>query len=130
MLVGFKLDDTMANQYTTSEEYNLTNVFIKDNFLKMNDAQIAEVLGMAKRSVWARRKRLGLKRKRLSSDLTKNQTAKIMELFTMGNTLVDIALSINKSIAVVSRTLEANYFFKQRSYDTVTMVMDSKINYD
>lgn len=104
------------------------NKFILDNYQNMNDEEIGKYLGLSPKTIYHRRFRMKIHFKK---SIKQNSTiAEILELFTSGITIAEVARKIRKRPSVVSNIINKHYFPKQRGYNTVTLVLESKINYE
>jgi len=55
--------------------------------------------------------------------------ALVIEWFANGKSMKQISGSLKLSIPGVSKIIGNDFFYKKRSYDTITLVLDSKLNY-
>lgn len=101
--------------------------YIKDNWRNTDDQTMGKHLGISAQIVQKLRNSVGLKRQTMyASD--PNTTALICELFANGSTIVQISRIVAIKEATVSRMIENYWLYKTRSFDTVTLVLESKIN--
>lgn len=103
--------------------------FIVSNWKKMTDYQIGKSLDLSAGSVAALRLSIGIMR-RETVDVKPNVKAYIIECFfnDIPSRVIckNTGLPRDKVIQIIGDTC----FFTKRSYSTITMVMDSKVNYD
>lgn len=101
--------------------------FIKDNWTKMSDKKLAEVVKIPVSSVQRCRTRMGLKRH--SYKVKDNATiAYICELYIMGNKIMDICGIVGKANDTVSAILKNNLFGTPHTEETEVRTFQSKIN--
>lgn len=104
---------------------------IRENYLTKNDREIGDMFGLSPRTIRGHRFSLRLNSRFLrEEEKDRNIIANIIELFVAEIPMQNIARLYQKSNSTISQLITKHYFSKQRSYDTITMVMDSKINYD
>lgn len=104
------------------------NKFILDNYQSMTDQEIGKIVGLSPKTIYNRRFKMKIHFKK---SINQNSTiAEILELFTTGITVADVARKIRKRPSVVSNIINKHYFPKKRGYNTVTLVLESKINYE
>ena len=111
-----------------TDESQAIDDYIRSNYLNVKDEVIGMAIGLTSAGVNSRRRRMGLSKPQPLAD--KSRIAVSLEMFCNGATVVSIARRFNTSHRAISLILNKNFFYKQRSYNTITLVMDSKINYD
>jgi len=104
-------------------------VYIQKNWLKQTDQEMGEALGLQVNTIYNYRHFLKLSRIK-KKPLDKKLVAFVLERYVNRTPLKIIAERLGISGFQVGKILSAHYFTKKRSYDTVTLVLDSKINYD
>lgn len=102
--------------------------FIAKNWSKMTDEDMSKRLRISTKQVQIYRLRLGKSRK-LSLKKPEN-LALAIEMFANGSGLVMIGKHFGIAPSTVSALITKHFFYKQRSYDTITLVAESKINYE
>ena len=108
--------------------YQEKKSFIASNWHVMDDTQLANITMLSERSVQRYRMELNLKKDRFNIN-DKSGIGLVLELFANGSKVANIAKLTRKSDSSISKLLNKYFFFKQRSLDTVTLILDSKINY-
>jgi len=102
--------------------------YVKKVFPLATDKEISNHLQISVSLVRQIRSKLGLKRERWT-DVGKDRTAVILELFANGKTIKYISQVTNMDVGKINRLIENYWFTKQRSYNTITLVLESKANY-
>ncbi len=97
--------------------------------MKFSDTELAKLLGISHNKVVSIRKVLRITRYRRSI-VDPKLIAMICELFANGYTIVKISKLIKKPENAVSDIITKHWFTKKRSYNTITYVIESKINYE
>ncbi|MCZ4244934.1 hypothetical protein [Pedobacter punctiformis] len=102
--------------------------FIAKNWHLMDDAQLSKATMLSERSVQHYRMELNLNKTRFS--IKENEgIALVLELFVNGSTVAQISRLTGVYDSVISKLITKHFFYKKRSIDTITMVLDSKINF-
>ena len=104
------------------------NKFILENYKTMSDVDIGLIVGLSAKTVYNRRYRMGIFLKKKIN--TPEVVAEILELFTTGITCAEIARILRKKPKAITDIINRHYFTKQRGYNTITLVLESKINYE
>ena len=115
----------MANGLILSDD---RRNFIADNWKEMDDYNMGKYLDLSKGSVTMLRVKMGLVR-RVIIDVPVKTKAYIIECFFNDIPLKQVSKTTKISYHKVSEIIHNNCFFIKRSYNTVTLVMDSKANY-
>lgn len=102
--------------------------FVKENFNTMSDIQMSEVLKISPRQIQTYR--LRYQSRRQSSLKSKENIAIATELFANGISMVEIGRRFNVHSSTISTLMSKVFFYKKRSFDTITVVAESKINYN
>jgi hypothetical protein len=102
--------------------------FIAKNWHKMDDKQLGEYTNLGQRSVQRYRMKLNLKKSRFSVK-DKEGIALVLELFANGSTIVQIAKLTGSYSTMISNLIERHWLVKKREINTITLVVESKINF-
>ena len=111
-------------------ESQIINDFIAINYLDISDEVIGKRFGLSKDAIRWRRRRMGLKRPHsggIISDDDKKLISDVIIFFSDNNTVAHIARQLDISHSRATNILHNHYFTKQRSYNTETLVVASKI---
>lgn len=104
------------------------NDFIKLNYKLMSDEEIGYKVSLSYHTVYKRRLKLKLYYKK---SVSQNETiAEVLEWFSNGETCANIARKMRKTPRSISLIIDTHFFFKKRGYNTITLVLESKINYE
>jgi len=104
------------------------NDFIRINYKIMTDEEIGYKVGLSVHTVYKRRLNLKLYYKKSFSQI--ETIAEVLEWFSNGETCAEIARKIRKNPNVISKIIDTHFFYKKRGYNTITLVLESKINYE
>jgi len=104
-------------------------LYIQLNWLKQTDEEMGKALHLKLSTVYNYRYLLHLSRIN-KQPLDKKLVALVLEHYVNRTPIKSIGALVNKSSYQIGQILSAHYFGKRRSYDTITLVLDSKINYD
>lgn len=88
--------------------------FVADNFLTMSDKKISEVLGLSESSVAARRREMGLTKRKKRGRWTEEEEA-LIDLFYEGVTDKDISTKINRSVLDIREKRKEFELFKSQT---------------
>lgn len=102
---------------------------ITKNWSKLSDYQMGLSLNLHPGTVAMIRQRLGFYRK-TKSEISASQKAYVINAFFNDMRIKSIMKMTSLTYHQVTYIIDKNCFHKQRSYDTITLVMDSKVNYD
>lgn len=102
--------------------------YVKRAFPLATDKEMSNHLQISVSLVRQIRSKLGLKRERWD-EVGKERIAVILEFFANGKTVRYISQVTNMDVGKINRLIENYWFTKQRSYNTITLVMESKANY-
>lgn len=101
-------------------------IYLIENFGKKSYAEMGAEAKVSHGTIAKTAKKLGL-RKHTPEQV---KTIKlVLEYFANGWTCAQIARSMDCAHTTVKYIIERYWLFKQRSYDTITLVIESKINY-
>lgn len=101
--------------------------YIRENWKYYDDESMGRSLGIEAPMVQKLRNRIGCRRQSCITSDTKT-IALICELFANGKTLVQISKIVAKNVRTISSVITKNWLYKKRSFDTITLIMESKIN--
>lgn len=120
----------MPNQYTRDpKRHKEIDVYISTHFLEKSDIKLAEDLSMCKKAIYERRKRMGLKRPYITT-FAPETIARVLEYFSNGYSIAEIGRLMFKPHFQINNIISRHFFYKKSSYDTVTLVIQSKINFE
>lgn len=108
----------------TDERKNL----ITENWQTMSDYEMGRKLNLYPGSIALLRQRLGLLRK-VKTEITSLTKAFVINAFFNHMRTKSIMKMTGLTYYQVNYIIDKNCFYKQRSYNTITLVMDSKVNY-
>lgn len=96
--------------------------------MTMTDDDLAEIMKIKTPNLQKLRLSIGCKRSnwKIESPAT---IALILELYANGNTIVRISKIVDKSVHRINRIIDRCFKPIPRSYNTITLVLDSKINF-
>ena len=118
------------NQHTfKSPSSQFINDFIKSNYKKMDDVSIGVMFGLSKKAIYNRRVKMDLRfyaKHAHSKDLISN----ILHLFSNNHTIAAIARITRRKPHQINKVLYDNFFVKKKSEKTITLILESKINYE
>lgn len=109
----------------TDERKNL----ITQNWSNISDYEMGISLNLHPGTVALIRQRLGFYRK-TKTEVSREQKAYVINAFFNDMRIKSIMKMTSLTYHQVTYIIDKNCFHKQRSYDTTTLVMDSKVNYD
>jgi hypothetical protein len=104
--------------------------YIKENLYNKTDYQMGLYLGYTERTIKNYRLSMKIKRRFNNQRLGKDKIAKILEYFANYTPIIEIARLVGTSYNHTRYVIHKYFFYTQRSYNTITMVMDSKVNYN
>lgn len=94
----------------------------------MDDKQLGNLTNLSERSVQRYRMELNLQKSRFSIK-DKAGIALVIELFANGSTVAQIARLTGCYGQLISNLIERHWLFKKRELTTITLVLESKINF-
>lgn len=105
--------------------------FISKKYRLLSDKQIADELSIpiyGKKGVGAIRRRLNLKRVDMSYT-DRKKLAKLLEFWFNGHTVANAARECNIPLPIACRLIKNHAMYIPRSYNTITLVIESKMNF-
>lgn len=110
------------------DDRNRAESYIKVHWLKMNDDELAKKTGISVHTIRKYRSKLKLVRPKKQFD-DRTAIALTLEFFATGVAIRRISKMINISEETVKALLNRYYYFKPKSPETITLTIESSINY-
>lgn len=104
-------------------------LYVTSNWRNESDEVMAEKLGLKPLYVAKIRGYHKLSRYKNAERTPVNDVAKMIEMFANGSTVVAICRKFNVGNRTVNTLIQTHYYRLPRSYNTVTLVLESKLNY-
>lgn len=104
--------------------------YIRDNFSKKTDYEIGKALGYSEYTIKNYRLSIKIRRRFDNQKLGKDKISKILEGFANYTSIKQIAKDVGVSYNHARYVIDKYFFYTKSSYNTLTMVMDSKMNYN
>lgn len=95
----------------------------------MTDPEMGLILGVTEKMIYLDRKELGLL-KQSGRKKQKDVISMVIEMSAMGKTIVGISELLNLTEEAVKRIIRVYATFIEKSDKTITLVIESKINFD
>lgn len=109
------------------------NDYIKMAMKYFDDVKIGKMLGVTAKTIYNRRARLGLLRKSGVKDQAEIDTQKIaliIEWFANGMSIETCASKFKLPTAHVSLLIKLHFKTLKKSKNTITLLIESKLNFD